>query len=136
MKIKSNKSVEWRQAPDIKKKVLHLIKALEMSWINTPKIFFLRSENSKARAYARIWGLSKVWQMVLSEKPTYIIEVISEKFDKLSEREKDKVLIHELTHIPKNFSGSLLPHIRRRGKRNFNEKVNYFFNQYLKNKSI
>ena len=125
-------NVEWSKAPDIKKKVLHLIKVLDMDWLVQSKLFFLRSKNSSSRAYARIWGLSKVWQMTLEQKPSYIIEVIGEKFDKLSEKEKDKVLLHELAHIPKNFSGSLLPHIRRRGKRNFNDRVNKFFNQYLR----
>src|SRR4030042_7162812 len=120
----SKSSVIWKNAPDIKKKVNHLIKVINMNWIKRTDLHFLRSENSSSRAYARIWGLTKVWQMTLKENPSYIIEVISEKFDKLSEHEKDKVLLHELAHIPKNFSGSLLPHIRRRGKRNFYDKVN------------
>ena len=129
----NNKKVVWLKAPDIKKRATHLIKVLELNWIKTTKLHFVRSNNSTARAYARIWGLSKVWQMVLKENPSYIIEVIAEKFDSLSGKEQDKVLLHELAHIPKNFSGSLLPHIRRRGKRNFNDRVNEFFNQYLKN---
>jgi predicted metallopeptidase len=91
----------------------------------------MRSENSQTRAYARIWGLSKVWQQALKQKPAYIVEVISEKYDKLSNIEKDKVLLHELTHIPKNFSGSLVPHIRR-GKRNFHRKVEDLYSRHIK----
>ncbi|MBN1969277.1 MAG: metallopeptidase [Candidatus Delongbacteria bacterium] len=133
-KSKINK-VEWIAAPDIKKRTLQLIESLNMDWINIKNIHFIRSNNSKSRAYARIWGLSRVWQMTLNLKPSYIIEVLNEKFDKLSEKEKDRVLIHELTHIPQNFSGSLLPHIRKRGKRNFNKKVKDYFDKYLKNKT-
>lgn len=125
------KNVNWLDAPDIKKKTLYLIKSLKMDWISPDSLHFLRSNYSKARAYARIWGLSKVWQMTLKQNPTYIIEVIGEKFDKLSEKEQDKVLLHELAHIPKNFSGSLLPHIRSRGKRNFNDRVNELVSQFI-----
>ena len=128
----SRESVLWKRAPDIKKRVLHLIKVLDMDWISSSRLHFVRSDNSTARAYARIWGLSKVWQMVLDEKPSYIIEVINEKYERLSEQEKDKVLLHELAHIPKNFSGSLLPHIRRRGKRNFQDRVEKLFYFYKK----
>jgi predicted metallopeptidase len=132
MKRKKQANLDWKYASDIKKRTLHLIKSLKMDWININKIYFLRSNNSKAKAHARIWGLSRVWQMVLKQKPVYIIEVLSEKFDNLTEVEKNKVLLHELTHIPKNFSGSLLPHVRKKGKRNFYDKVNNLFKQLNK----
>lgn len=130
--MKKRKSkVEWKNAPDIKKRVIFLKKHLNIDWIKTTNIYCFRSQNSSSRAYARIWGLSKVWQSALKEKPSYIIEVLSERFDKLSDKEKDKVLLHEITHIPKNFSGALLPHIRKRGKRNFHDKVDKLFKTYL-----
>jgi predicted metallopeptidase len=125
--------VDWKTASDIKKRVLHLIKVLELDWIDKTSIYCFRSNNSKSRAYARIWGLSKIWQLALKLKPGYVIEVLSQRFDNLPQSEKDKVLIHELAHIPKNFSGSLLPHTRKRGKRNFHDRVNDLFSQYLKN---
>jgi predicted metallopeptidase len=69
--------------------------------------------------------------MSLKCEPQYIIEVISEKFDRLGETEKNKVLLHEIVHIPKNFSGSLMPHIRR-GRNKFEDKLRYLVAQYLK----
>src|SRR3989344_1249705 len=123
--------MEWNNAPDIKKRVLRLIKDVNLESLNSSNIHFFRSCNSSSRAYARIWGLSKVWQKALKTDPAYIIEVLSERFDKLSENEKDKVLLHELAHVPKNFSGSLLPHSKK-GKRNFNDKVEELFTEYLR----
>ena len=129
--IKSSKRVEWVSAPDIEKKVKNLVISLRLVWIKRSRIFCFRSKNSKTRAQARIWGLSRIWQQALKTKPAYIIEVISEKFDKLPDKEKDKVLLHELAHVPKNFSGSLVPHYRR-GKRKFKDRVRTLVAQYNK----
>lgn len=129
--IKSSKRVEWVSAPDIEKKIKNLVISLRLDWIKRSRIFCFRSKNSKTRAHARIWGLSRIWQQALKIKPAYIIEVISEKFDKLTDKEKDKVLLHELAHVPKNFSGSLVPHYRR-GKRNFKDRVQTLVAQYNK----
>lgn len=131
---KGARKVEWTKAPDVKKRVLHLIKTLDLSWVKPGRLFFVRSSNSSSYAYARIWGLAKVWQMALKSQPSYIIEVLSERFDPLKDIEKDKVLLHELAHIPRNFSGSLLPHIRRRGKRNFHDRVEELFYFYKRMK--
>lgn len=128
---KTRKSVIWQDAPDIAKQIVYLCDKLDLSWVEVNSLHCMRSENSQTRAYARIWGLSKVWQQALKQKPAYIVEVISEKYDKLSNIEKDKVLLHELTHIPKNFSGSLVPHIRR-GKRNFHRKVEDLYSRHIK----
>lgn len=70
----------------------------------------MRGKGSTGRAIARIWSLPRPWQMALSVQPQYIIEVIAERFDRLSPEEKDHTLIHELMHIPKSFSGALVSH--------------------------
>lgn len=114
--------ISWHNAPDVKKRLLFLIEKLGLSWLKTSKIIAFRSFNAHTKAYARIWGLGRVWQQALKLSPAYILEVISEKYDKLSSRQKDEVLLHELTHIPKNFSGSLVPHIRR-GKGRFGNRL-------------
>ncbi len=102
--------MEWIPASDIKKQILLLTKKLSLNYISSGRIFCFRSFGSKSRATARIWSLPRIWQKALKTKPGYCIEVISERFDKMSLAEKEKVLIHELKHIPKNFSGALLGH--------------------------
>ena len=135
MRKKRNAKVEWGRAPDIKKRLEILVNELNLEWLKKSRIYCFRSKNSKTNASARIWGFPRIWQEALGEKPAYVIEVISEKFDKLGFAEQDKVLIHEIVHIPKNFSGSLIPHIRR-GKRSFHNKVDILVAQYLKKKKL
>lgn len=106
-----------------------MIKRLGMVWIEPSGVFTYSSTGAKTRAYARIWGLSKIWQRTLKIKPAYIVEVISERFDRLTDKEKDKVLIHELTHIPKNFSGALVPHTHRR-KGSFRDILRKLYEDY------
>lgn len=115
--------IVWREDKKLKQQLKKTIQEAGVTWVKTSRVFTYRSQNAKTRAYARIWGLSRIWQKALKVEPSYILEVISEKFDKLTNYEKNKVLLHEVTHIPKNFSGALVPHIRR-GKGNFYRKVN------------
>jgi len=116
-------NIIWQEDKKLKHQLKKTIKQAGVSWVKASRIFTYRSINAKTRAYARIWGLSRIWQKALKVGPAYILEVISEKYDKLSDHDKSKVLLHEVAHIPKNFSGALVPHIRR-GKGNFNKKVN------------
>lgn len=128
-----NKKVEWQEAPDIKKRVSTIVSTIDVDWIKKERIFYFRSKNSKTRAYARIWGLSRIFQMALDIEPAYVLEVISEKFDKLRKKDQDKVLLHELAHIPKTFSGSLLPHIKK-GKFRFEDKVHELIKMHNKSR--
>lgn len=134
-KARKSLRVEWLDAPDIKKRTYELIKKLDLEWLSYGRIFFFRSKESKARAYARTWGLPKIWQMALNVEPAYIVEVLSEHFDKLPKRKQDEVLLHELSHIPRNFSGSLTPHTRS-GTNNFHGKLKELLKrlEYIDNK--
>lgn len=102
--------MKWLKDKILQKKLEQIVKELDFFHVVPKRIFCYRTYGSKARAYARIWAFPKIFQEVLSVEPAYIVEVISEKFDKLSDDQKTRVIIHELLHIPKNFSGSLLPH--------------------------
>jgi len=127
--LKKNKGkIDWTHAPEVKKRVDHLVTRFEMVSFNKERIFVFSSINANTRAIARIWGLSKIWQQALGFEPAYIIEVISEKFDRLTARQKDEVLLHELAHIPKNFSGALAPH--KRGKGHFHDKLKKLLSAY------
>jgi len=113
--------MQYQIAKDVKEKVGKLIKKLEMDYIDEKRIYCIRSFDAKTRAIARIWGMGRLFAEVCGIKPCYIIEVNAKRFDKLSERDKIKTLIHELLHIPKTFSGALLSHRGRYHR--INDKV-------------
>jgi predicted metallopeptidase len=103
--------ISYSEAPDVKDLVVRIVAQLSFYHLNVNGIHCYRSINSKSkRTVARIHNLSKVWQRALDKPANYLIEVISERYDKLSQEEKEKVIIHELLHIPKGFSGGFRPH--------------------------
>lgn len=118
------------KAGDIQEKIDHILDILELQHIINARILCMRSFEAKARAYARIWSLPKIWRTALEINPFYIIEVLSENFDHLSQEDQVKILIHELLHIPKKFSGGLVPH-NSRGIKIDNRTVNKFYEVYL-----
>ncbi len=102
--------MKYKSAPDVKKRIDLLIKKLEFDHIKAKNIHCIRSLDAKTRAYARIWGMAKLFTEVVGLEPHYIIEVNAKRFDKLDPRDQMKTLIHELMHIPKTFSGALVSH--------------------------
>lgn len=103
--------IRYFEAPDLKKRVEEIVERLGLFHIAPQFVLCVRSRGSKStRTVARIHGLSRIWQEALNLPPSYIIEVISERYDAMSEEEKEKTLIHELLHIPHCFSGGFRPH--------------------------
>ncbi|OGG26872.1 hypothetical protein A2960_01785 [Candidatus Gottesmanbacteria bacterium RIFCSPLOWO2_01_FULL_39_12b] len=102
--------MEWKNAEDIKKDINEIVNKLNLDYIDCKRVICFRSQGSSSRARARIWNFPRVWQQALKLPPHYIIEVLSQYFDKLSRDDQRRVLIHEILHIPRNFSGSLVPH--------------------------
>ncbi len=126
-KVKSKK-LEWEKAQDVENIIRELLEVLEFPHIDSRRIFSFRTQGSKSRAYARIWSMPKIFQEALNIEPAYVIEVLSKYFDKLNDDEKKRVLIHELLHIPKNFSGALLSHRGR--NRHLDKNANTLFKEY------
>jgi predicted metallopeptidase len=118
-------------APDIQERLNSMIKTLNYDHLDIDRIICMRSYGSKSRAYARIWGLSRVWQKVLKVKSHYIIEVMYPRFDRLGEEDQEKTLLHEILHIPKKFSGGLVPHICF-GKRIDSRTVDEIYKRHFK----
>jgi predicted metallopeptidase len=103
--------IKYFEAPEIKSQVDQLAEECEFFHVVPQFVFCVRSKGSKAkRTIARIHGLGRIWQGALNLPPTYIIEVISEIFDKMPPEDKERTLIHELMHIPGGFSGGFRPH--------------------------
>jgi len=79
--------------------------------VDVNRIRCFRSYGSSARnTIARCHTIGKLMQLTIGVKAHYGIEVISENFDRLSEENKIKTIIHELMHIPKTFGGGFKHH--------------------------
>lgn len=118
--------MKYEIAHEIKKQALDIIKKLNLYYIKPERFVCVRSYGSKSNAIARCHSLTKIMQLVLKIEPMYVLEFISEKFDKLKEEEKIKVIIHELLHIPKNMSGGFRHHNYVK-----NKKVEFLTKKYL-----
>ena len=127
-KSQKNLSLEWEKAPDIERNLKQILHVLDMPHVDASRIFCYRTTGSKSRSYARIWAFPKIFQEALDLKPAYVIEVLSKHFDRLSDDDQKRVLIHELLHIPKNFSGALLSH--NSGGKRLEAKARKLFEEY------
>jgi len=117
-------------APDIQEKINSMLDILNFNHLDKDRIICMRSYGSKSKALARIWGLSRVWQKALAVRSHYIIEVLHPNFDNLNEKDQEKTLLHELLHIPKKFSGGLVPH-KCFGKRIDKKRVEELYKKYF-----
>lgn len=103
--------IKYESAEDIMARLYDITKKIGMEHVKFSGVYAVRSRGSASRGtIARCHALSKIWQKCLNIKAVYIIEVISERFDKMSREEQDKTLIHELMHIPKSFGGGFIHH--------------------------
>ncbi len=105
--------IKYQKADDIQEVAREIVEKLCWNHIKLGDVGFIRSFGSGSRGIiARCHAMGKAMQTALDRKGFYLIEVISERFDKLSEDERIKVVIHELMHIPKCFGGGFIHHNR------------------------
>ena len=124
--------MQYHEAPDVKRLTDEIIDSLNLFYVVAESVYCYRSMGSKSkRIIARIHGFGKIWQRALGLPPSYVIEVLSERYDKLSQEDKEKTVIHELLHIPRGFRGGFRPHKGYISKK----KVDKLHNEYTKKKS-
>lgn len=126
--------MEIELAPDVTRIMRSVLSTSLFAQVDPKRIVCMRSYHATSRARARIWSFPKIWQQALNLPAHYVIEVLSHHFDHLSEDDKTRVIIHELMHIPKNFSGALVPHRGRHNHRIDSRTVEMLFRSYTEHK--
>ncbi len=111
MPKKKRKTIRYEIADDIQERFADIVQTLNLDHIDVDKVVCIRSYGSSTRrVVARCHGMSKVLQIAMRIKAFYVLEFLSERFDKLDDKEQEKTIIHELMHIPKNFGGGFRHH--------------------------
>jgi len=109
---KKSGNMKYELAQDLKMRMVEIVGTLsnEMAHVDLDRVECIRSFGSSTRGtIARCHTIGKVMQMAMKTKAHYAIEFL-EIFDRLSRAEQDKVIIHELMHIPKSFGGGFRHH--------------------------
>ena len=102
--------MRYEFAPDLQIKAeemcTHLFPHVKVNSVSCLRSFGTSSRRTIARCHA----LGKLMQKAMGMKAFYALEFLSERFDKLSEEDQLKVILHELMHIPKTFGGGFKHH--------------------------
>jgi len=122
--------MHWKPAGDIQRRLGRIIRALGLTHVDPARVRCVRVHGSRANALARIWGLPPIFQDLLELSARYVIEFMTPTFDGLPHDEQDRVIIHELLHIPRTFSGGIRP--ERSPSLTINNRiVERYYRQYL-----
>lgn len=102
--------MKYEYAPDLQARMEEIVNLLGMIHIDTLRVKCFRSKGSSTkRTLARCHTIGKLMQKAMGTEAFYTIEFL-ERFEKLSKEEQNKVIIHELLHIPKTFGGGFRQH--------------------------
>jgi predicted metallopeptidase len=102
--------MKYEFAEDLQRQAEEISRML-FPYVDISNVKCFRSFGTSSRGtIARCHGLNKVMQKAIGIKAVYVLEFLSERFEKLNEEEKLKVIIHELMHIPKSFGGGFKHH--------------------------
>ena len=102
--------MKYLEAPDLQVRMEEIVRLLNMEHVDVERVKCFRSKGSSTRrTIARCHTIGKLMQKAMNAKAHYAIEFL-EIFDKMPSVEQDKVIIHELLHIPKTFGGGFRQH--------------------------
>jgi predicted metallopeptidase len=103
--------IRYEMAPEIESKLRRISRKLKMDHIDLDRVRGVRSYGSTGKGIiARCHALPKVMQLALGIEAHYVIEILTENYNRLSKEEQIKILIHELMHIPETFGGGFRMH--------------------------
>ncbi|KHO54967.1 MAG: hypothetical protein QT10_C0008G0019 [archaeon GW2011_AR19] len=102
--------MKYEPAPDIQIIVEELCVSL-FPHVKLDRVKCFRSFGTSSRGtIARCHALGKLMQKAIGIDAVYALEFLCPRFEKLSEEDKIKTIIHELMHIPKTFGGGFRQH--------------------------
>ena len=121
--------IRYELAPDIEKQLGQIARRLEMNHIDLKRVRGVRSYGSTGKGViARCHALPKVMQLALGIEAHYVIEILTENYEKLNEGARIKILIHELMHIPETFGGGFRMHRDHVNHRNVERMYKRYMN--------
>ncbi len=122
--------IKYEFAPDLQI-IAREICELLFPHVDMNRVRCFRSYGSSSRGtIARCHTLGKLMQMAIGVEAYYALEFIIGRFDKLSNEDQIKTIIHELMHIPKAFGGGFRHHDHVTEK-----NVDMMFRTYVNKKS-
>ena len=102
--------MKYEYAEDLQKQAEEISKMF-FPHVDLSNLKCYRSYGTSSRGtIARCHALNKIMQKAIGIKAVYVLEFLVERFEKLDNEEKLKVIIHELMHIPKTFGGGFIHH--------------------------
>lgn len=117
--------MRYEFAPDLQNKAEEISRSL-FPHVVLERVKCFRSYGSSSKnTIARCHTIGKLMQKAIGTKAHYAIEFITENFDRLNEKERMKVIIHELMHIPKSFGGGFKHHDYVCDK-----NINFFYDKF------
>jgi len=123
--------IRYELAPDIERQLGQIARSLKMKHIDLKRVKGVRSYGSTGQGIiARCHALPKVMQLALGQEAHYVIEILTEGYERLSEEAQIKILIHELMHIPETFGGGFRMHRDHVTRRN----VEKMYREYTQGK--
>jgi predicted metallopeptidase len=121
--------VRYSRDAGLEDKARRIVRTMGWDHIDMDRVAIMRSTGTRSkRILARCHALTRIFQHALGVDAHYVIEMLSENFDKLPEEEKVRTIIHELMHIPRSFAGGFrhhAPYVNRR-------TVDRAYREYLK----
>jgi predicted metallopeptidase len=103
--------MRYEKAPDVDRHIAGLVAELGLAHVDLSRLACIRSYGSKSRyTLARCHALPKILQAAMGLRAHYVIELVTENYNRLPSDEQIKTLIHELLHIPAGFGGGFKHH--------------------------